>query len=94
VGELVHPEIEIHTERRVHRGREAAVAWAGKQFDHLVRRYVPLEIEETGSSVLVHAELRYVWRDSGDPGDTSRVRIELGVRDGLISSWHLEDEPR
>jgi len=26
-------------------------------------------------------------------GDTSRVAIELGIRDGLISSWYLIDEP-
>jgi len=94
VGRLVHPEVEIRTERTVHRGREAAVAWAGKRFDHLVRRYVPKEIEQTENGVLVHAELQYVWRESDKVGDTSRVRIELGVRDGLISSWHLEDEPR
>lgn len=93
VGELVHPEVEIRTERTVHRGTEAAIAWAGKAFDHLVRRYVPVEMEETGSGMLVHAELQYVWRESGEVGDTSRVAIELGIRDGLISSWHLEDEP-
>ena len=93
MGELVHPEIEIKTERTVHHGRDAAVAWAGKEFDHLVRRYVPKEIEETSDGVIVHAELQYVWRDGGDVGDTSRVRIELGIRDRLISSWHLEDEP-
>jgi hypothetical protein len=93
VGELVHPEIEIKTERTVHRGRDAAVAWAGKRFDHLVRRYVPHEIDEAPDGVVVHAQLQYVWRESGRVGDTSRVRIELGIRDGLISSWHLEDEP-
>lgn len=93
MGELVHPEIEIKTERTVHRGRDAAVAWAGKRFDHLVRRYVPREIDETPDGVLVHAELQYVWRETGRVGDTSRVQIELGIRDGLISSWHLEDEP-
>jgi hypothetical protein len=93
VGELVHPEVEIRTERRVHRGRDAAVAWAGKEFDHLIRRYKPIEFEETDSGILVHAELQYVWRESLKVGDTSRVRIDLGVRDGLISSWHLEDEP-
>jgi hypothetical protein len=93
VGELVHPEVEIHTERTVHRGREAAVAWAGKEFDHLIRRYVPVEIEDTDSGMLVHARLEYVWRESGEVGDTSRVGIELGVRDEKISSWRLEDEP-
>jgi hypothetical protein len=93
VGELVHPEVEIRTERTVHRGRRAAIEWSGKVFDHLVRRYVPVEIEETPSGVLVHAELQYVWKDSDAVGDTSRVGIELGIRDGLISSWDLSDEP-
>ncbi len=70
VGELVHPEVEIRTERTIHRGRLAAMKWSGKVFDHLFRRYVPIEIEETTSGVLVHAELQYVWRDSGKVGDT------------------------
>ena len=30
---------------------------------------------------------------SGAVGDTSRVAVELGIRDGLISSWYLLDEP-
>lgn len=93
LGELVHPEVEIRTERTVHRGRDAAVKWSGKEFDHLVRRYVPVTMEAAEGGLLVHAELQYVWRESDEVGDTSRVRIELGVRDGLISSWHLEDEP-
>ena len=93
MGELVHPEVEIRTERTVHRGRVAAMEWSGKVFDHLVRRYVPVEIEETKTGVLVHAELQYVWRESGEVGDISRVAIELGIRDGLISSWYLVDEP-
>jgi hypothetical protein len=93
VGELVHPEIEIHTERTVHQGRQAAVVWSGKEFDHLIRRYVPVEVEDTESGVLVHARLEYVWRESREVGDSSRVAIELGIRDGLISSWHLVDEP-
>ena len=73
MGELVHPEIEIRTERTVHRGRVAAMEWSGKVFDHLVRRYVPVEIEDTPSGVPVHAELQYVWKGSGRVGDTSRV---------------------
>ena len=93
MGELVHPEVEIRTERTVHRGRDAAVKWASKAFDHLIRRFVPAEIETTPDGVLVHAELQYVWRDSGEIGDSSRVAIELGVREELISSWFLIDEP-
>lgn len=92
VGELVHPEVEIRTERTVHRGREAAMDWSQKSFDHLVRRYSPVEIEQAENGVLVEAELQYVWRDSGEVGDSSPVEIELGVRDGLISSWYLRED--
>jgi hypothetical protein len=93
VGELVHPEVEIRTERATHRGREAAMEWAGKVFEHLFRRYVPESIEHRDWGVLVHAELQYVWRQSREVGDSSPVAIELGIRDGLISSWHLLEEP-
>jgi hypothetical protein len=93
VGELVHPEIEIRTERTVHRGRQAAIEWSGKVFDHIFRRYVPVEIEHRPGGVYVHAQLQYLWRDADHPGDTSNVGIELGIRDGLVSSWYLLDEP-
>jgi hypothetical protein len=91
VGELVHPEIEIHTDRTTHRGLEAAVAWSGKGFDHIYRRYVPEAIEETPDGLRVTARLEYVWRETGDVGDTTAVEIELGVRDGLVSSWRLTE---
>jgi ketosteroid isomerase-like protein len=92
VGELVHPEVEIRTERTVYRGRAAAMEWSGKTFDNLVRRYVPLSVERTDTGVLVHAELQYLWRDSSEVGDSSPVAIELGIRDGLISSWFLIED--
>jgi hypothetical protein len=93
VGELVHPEVEIETARTTHRGRDAAVEWTGKGFDHLDRRYVPTEIERTPSGVRVKAELQYVWRESGKIGNSTPVVIELGIRDGTISSWNLSDAP-
>ena len=93
MGELVHPEVEIRTERTVHRGRLAAMEWSGKTFDNLVRRYLPTSIERTDEGVLVRAELQYVWRESGELGHRTPVAIELGIRDGLISSWFLLEEP-
>ena len=92
MGDLVHPDVEIHTERTVHRGRVAALKWSSKAFDHIARRYVPRVIEETDDGVHVEAELQYVWRESGEVADSSPVRIELGIRDGLISSWRLFEE--
>lgn len=91
MGELVHPEIEIDTERTIHRGRDAAMDWSQKSFDHIFRRYEPVEIRATEDGVEVDAELQYVWRETGDVGDTSAVKIDLGIRDGLISSWRLAE---
>lgn len=93
MAELVHPEVEIHTGRTVHRGRAAAVDWSGKVFDHLERRYEPVEIEPRPGGVTVRALLQYAWRDSDVVGDESEVLIELGIRDGLISSWRLFEHP-
>lgn len=92
MGELVHPQVEVRTERTTHRGREAAVEWVGKTYEHLTRRFEPLEVEIHDNGVLVRAELQYVWRESGEVGDRTRVGIALGVRDGLVSSWELFEE--
>ena len=92
MGALVHRDVEIHTERTVHRGKMAAVDWSGKGFDHIARRYAPQSIVETADGVTIDAELQYVWSESGEVADSSPVRIELGIRDGLISSWRLFEE--
>lgn len=91
MGELLHPEVRIETARRTHRGLEAALEWSGKGFDHIHRRYLPVQIETVARGALVHAELKYVWNESGKVGDSSAVTIELGIRDGLISSWELTE---
>ena len=91
MGRLVHPEIEIHTARTVHRGRDAAMDWSQKSFDHIERHYVPVEVAPSADGVRVEAELQYVWKETGDVGDTSAVTIDLGVRDGLIDSWRLTE---
>ena len=91
MGGLVHPDVEIVTERTVHRGRGAAMAWSAKGFDHIYRRYVPLEIRHVPDGVRVAAELQYVWSESEKVGDTTAVTIDLGLRDGLISSWELTE---
>jgi hypothetical protein len=70
----------------------AALEWSSKAFDHIIRRYVPQRIEETDEGVHVEAELQYVWRESGEVADSAPVRLELGIRDGLISSWRLFEE--
>jgi hypothetical protein len=70
----------------------AALQWSSKAFDHIERRYVPVKVEDAGDVVHIDAELHYVWSESGEVADSTPVRIELGVADGLISSWRLFED--
>ncbi len=63
--------------------------WARHRYEHLDRRYAIEEIHEHGEMVLVLARVEYVWRDSGDVGDSSPVSILLAFREGKLSRLHV-----
>lgn len=88
--DLMHPEVEIETARGTITGRDAAREWADKQFDHLHRRYVPLDTSNDGDEVVVPTRLEYVWRSSGEVGDASEVTVRLLMQDGLVKRWRIE----
>lgn len=89
---LSDPEVQIHTARGVVTGPDAAAEWVSKQFDHLDRRYRLLGLEVTDSGARVEAALEYVWRESGEVADSTEVEIELGLGDGLMTSWRVVEE--
>lgn len=85
-------EVAIHSARGVLVGHDAAADWVSKRFDHLDRRYRLLDLESTGDGVMATAALEYVWRESGEVADSTEVEIEIGIRDGRITSWRLIEE--
>ena len=89
----VHPDIEIHTARGIRRGVDAAREWAARAYDHLERRYDVDEIHVAGQSVLVLAHVQYVWRESGEVGDSEPVAVELDFEHGSLRRWRLDDDP-
>lgn len=86
---IAHDEIAVHTARGVQVGLEAAAEWVSKRFDHLDRRYRLIDLEPAGDGVSATAALEYVWRESGEVADSTEVEIEIGLRDGRITSWRL-----
>ena len=90
---LVHPEVEIHTARGIRRGADAARDWASRAYDHVERRYEVEEIHVAGESVLVLARVKYVWRESGEVGDSEPVALELDFEQGSLRRWRLDDDP-
>jgi ketosteroid isomerase-like protein len=91
--ELLDPEVEVHTQRGVRRGRDEVARWARSKFDHLERRYEVDEVHESGDMVVVLARVQYVWRESRKLGDEMLVGIVLDFRDGKLLRWRLYDDP-
>lgn len=89
---LVGPEVEIHTARGVRRGRDEAAAWASSSYEHLERRYEIEEMHVAGEDVLVLAKVEYVWRESGDVGDSKAVAVALGFAQGKLRRWEVYDD--
>jgi len=92
-AELVHPEIEIVTERGVRRGAEGAIRWAGRRYEHLERRFVIDELREQGDTVVALARIQYVWRETKLLGDELLHAIAIGFRDGKLVRWRVYDDP-
>jgi ketosteroid isomerase-like protein len=90
---LVHPEVEIHTARGVRRGREEAEDWASRTYEHLDRRYEIDEMHVVGEDVLVLAHVQYVWRESGEIGDSKPVAVAMRFSDGQLRRWEVYDDP-
>lgn len=89
----VHPEVEIHTARGVRRGADEARDWASSTYDHLERRYEIEEMHVAGEDVLVLAQVQYVWRESGEVGDSTPVAVAMRFVGGKLRSWRVYDDP-
>ena len=86
---FIHPEVEIETDRGVRRGRRAALDWASKRFDHLVRVRAVDEIQGEGDRLLVVGRIQYVWRDGGEIGDETPVALGFELADGQIQTMRI-----
>jgi ketosteroid isomerase-like protein len=90
---LVHPEVEIHTARGVRRGVGEAREWASSTYDHLERRYEIEEMHVAGEDVLVLVHVQYVWRESGEVGDSTPVAVAMRFVGGRLRRWRVYDDP-
>jgi hypothetical protein len=82
---LADPEqIEIRTGRGSHRGIEAALRWVRRGYDHLDRRYVLETLHALGDVLVGSGRVEYVWRESGEVGDSSPSWFGARIEEGLL----------
>lgn len=70
---LLAAEVEVATANSVRSGREAAVEWSLKDFDHLLRRFLLDEAIAVGGGLLGKGRTQYVWKEDGEVGDTTPI---------------------
>lgn len=92
-GELVSEDIEIETARGVRCGHAEALAWAKNKYDYLQRCFSIDEIRPHGPGrLLLLGRTEYIWKDSGEVGDSSPVAIEMSFRGGKLARWRFRED--
>lgn len=86
------PLAEVRTGRSVHRGIEAVIAWARKEYDHLERRYAIAATHTRGDEVLVIGAVEYVWREEGEVGDSAPIALRLEFAGDRVRRLTVEDD--
>lgn len=89
---LLADDVVIVTGRSEHRGIEAALAWSQRSYEHIDRRYRISRLQARASGLLGTGRVEYVWRDSGEVGDSSPLFFGFQIRDGLLAMISLEDD--
>jgi hypothetical protein len=89
---LLTPEVAVVTGRSVHSGTDAAVAWAAKEYDHLVRRFEIDEFRLGRGRVLAVGSVQYVWSEGGEVADSSPIALEVTVEGERASRLELYDD--
>ncbi len=90
--ELLGEGVTIETGRSTHAGIDAALAWSQKGYEHLDRRYRRQAVERIERGYLVIARVEYVWRESGEVGDSAPIYLVFRIDQGLITGLALYDD--
>ena len=81
-------DIEIQGSRGLMEGKAEARAWATRKPPaHLTQRLVLEGTTEHGAHVIATVRREWVWRESGEVGDTHRIFYVATMRGGLIARW-------
>lgn len=86
-NEVLHPDVEIHSNRGLREGRDAALAWATRAPGGVQQTVEVTGSEESDSEVLLRIERHWHWDEDGSHAATDEMAWLFGFRDGLVSSW-------
>jgi ketosteroid isomerase-like protein len=86
-NEVLHPDVEIHSNRGLREGRDAARAWATRAPGGVQQTIETGDSCESHSEVLLEIKRHWHWDEDGSHAATDEMAWLFGFRDGLIHSW-------
>jgi ketosteroid isomerase-like protein len=86
-NEVIHAGVEIHSNRGLREGRDAARAWATRAPGGVQQTIAVSRTEESESEVLLTIERIWHWDEDGSHAATDEMAWLLGFREGLVCSW-------
>ncbi len=95
---LLAPGVSVHTGRGSHEGDDAVLAWARKGYEHLDRRWRLESLEPApgrggeDGTLLGRGRVEYVWRESGEVGDTVPIFLLLRLDGQRLARLEVFDE--
>jgi ketosteroid isomerase-like protein len=84
---VLHPDVEIHSNRGLKEGRDAARAWATRAPGGVQQTVEPGRSAESDCEVLLEIRRHWHWEEDGSHAATDEMAWLFGFRDGLVSSW-------
>jgi ketosteroid isomerase-like protein len=88
LGEVLHPDVVIHSSRGPRRGINAALAWATRVESGELEQSVVIdhiEVREDREVALVRRQWR--WRDGDELAREDEMAYLFELRDAKIASW-------
>ena len=89
---LLDDRSQVITGRSTRVGPAEIVTWAGKEYDHLVRRFAIDSMRAAGGSVLATGSVQHVWTEGGGVADSAPIALELCFRGGLLAELRVHDD--
>jgi limonene-1,2-epoxide hydrolase len=92
-GEVLHPEVVIHSARGARRGIDEALAWARRVPEGELHQAIELDsIRVEGDDAVALVRKQWWWRESNELAREDEMAWVFELREGKVSSWRpVED---
>lgn len=94
LGELLGAGAEVVTGRTVHAGREAILAWASREYDHLTRAFAIDEYRTSDEAVLALGSVQYAWTEGGEVADSTPIALVIELDGEALRRLTVHDDTR